>query len=187
MAFEDDIPLVELIHSSFDIETVVASFEEDVDIKNNARTALVLFVPEDLSPEYEGPAFPLHTGEIFRYFRASCAEIGNVEIAVREDEFKEFDYRFDSQIFPTLWISSHIFLPLAVNLLSSYIQKKLSNVLGEVRPVSVKAKVHFPDSCGDVSAFKYEGPASTFEKVAADYLREVGIWLEREQLDEEES
>ena len=82
---------------------------------------------------------------------------------------------------PVLYISSHILVPLAVSLLGAYIYDKFKNRRGPNASVIVKSEIHFTDPCGAQVKFKYEGAASTYEKVSIDHLRELGVWLEGAQ------
>ena len=142
------------------------------------RTASVLIVPTDLGSEYEGPAFPLSTRELFRHLKAGFAEEATVEVAVRDEDFKEFDYRSDSLMLPVIYISSHILVPLVVNLLGAFIYNRFKNRSSG----TVKSEIHFTDPSGAQLSFKYEGSASAYKKVSADHLRELGVWLEGAQL-----
>ena len=181
MKDQNDTQITEVSASTLDIDAIVASFANDVGLNDSVRTASVLIVPTDLGPEYEGPVFPLSTREIFGLLRASFAEKEKVEVAVRDEDFREFDYRSDSLILPIIYVSSYILVPLVVNLLGTYIYERFKNRASS----TVKSEIHFIDPSGAQVFFKYEGSASVYEKVSADHLRELGIWLEGTQLPDE--
>ena len=186
MEDQNNTPLIDISASSLDIDALVASFAGDAELNESVRSASVLIVPTDLGLEYEGPAFPLSTREIFRHLSAGFADKATVEVAARDEEFKEFDYRSDCLIFPVLYISSHILVPLAVNLLGTYIYDKFKHRPGSNASGTVKSEIHFTDPSGAQVTLKYEGSASTYEKVSADHLRELGVWLEGAQLPDDD-
>ena len=177
---------IEIVASSLDIDSILASFPDDTVLDESVRSASVLIVPTDLDSEYEGPAFPLRTREIYRYLRAGLAEKGTVEVAVRDEDFREFEYRSDTLIFPIIFVSSHILLPLVVDLLGTYIYDKLKSRIGSDASGRVKSEIHFTDPSGTQVSFKYDGSASTYEKVTAGHLRELGVWLKGDELPDDE-
>ena len=159
MEDQDNTPRIEISASTLDIDAIVASFADDAGLSESLRSASVLIVPTDLGSEYEGPAFPLSTREVFRHLRAGAAEKATVEVAVRDEEFKEFDYRFDDLMLPVIYISSYILVPLAVNLLGEYIRDRFKNRASG----TVKSEIHYTDPSGAQVSFKYEGSADTYE------------------------
>ena len=182
MEDQNNTRLIEISASSLDIDAIPASFADDAGLSKSLRFSSVFIVPTDLGSEYEGPVFPLSTREILRHLRTGFAEKASVEVAVRDEDYKEFDYRSDSlMILPVLYISSHILVPLAVSLLGAYIYDKFKNRRGANASVIVKSEIHFIDPSGAQVNFKYEGAASTYEKVSIDHLRELGVWLEGAQ------
>ena len=174
MEDQNTTQLAEISPSTLDIDAIVASFADDLALNESVRTASVLIVPTDLGSDYEGPAFPLSTRELYGHLKASFAGEATVEVAVRDEDFREFEYRFDYLILPVIYISSYTLVPLVVNLLGSFIYDRLQNRSSG----SVKSEIHFTDPSGAQVSFNYEGSASTYEKVSADHLRELGVWLE---------
>ena len=67
MENQNSPPLINFSASSLDIEAIVASFADDARLSENLRSASVLIVPTDLGSEYEGPAFPISTRDVFRH------------------------------------------------------------------------------------------------------------------------
>ena len=181
MEDQADTRLIALSASSLDIDAILASFADDAGLSRSLRSASVFIVPTDLGSEYEGPAFPLSTREILRHLRTGFAEKASVEVAVRDEDYKEFDYRSDSLILPVLYISSHILVPPAVSLLGAYIYDRFKNRRGSTASVIVESEIHFTDPSGAQVNFKYAGAASTYEKLSIDHLRELGVWLQGAQ------
>ena len=174
MEEQNSTPLIEISGSTLDIDAIVASFADHAALKESIKSASVLIVPTDLGWEYEGPAFPRSTREIFRYLRAGFGEEMLVEIAVSDEDYKEFEYRSDTLIVPILYIASAVLVPLAVTLLGAYIYDKFKNRNGSG---TVKSEIHYTDPSGAQMHFKYDGPSSTYEKKSAAHLRELGVWL----------
>ena len=183
---ENTTPFIEISASSLNIDAIAASFADDPELNESLRSATVVIVPTDLGLEYEGPAFPSSTRELFQSLRTGFAARATVEVAIRDEDFRAFDYRSDCLILPILYISSHFLVPLAINLVGAYIYDKFKNRLGSNASHTVKSEIHFTDPSGAQVRFKYEGSASTYEKVSADHLRKLGVWLEGVQLPDDD-
>ena len=168
--------------SSLDINGIVASLQDEVELYECVRSASILIVPTDLTPEYDGAAFPLQTREIFKHLKTGCAQKAVVEVAVSDEGYREFDLRFDAITFPTMFVYTHALVPLVINLLSAYISDKFKSRLGTGETVTVMSEIHFIDSSGTQVFYRYDGPASTYEKVAAEQLRAIGVWKEGSEL-----
>lgn len=181
MEHHANVPLIDTSVSALDMETILASFSDDAGLSRSLRSASVLIMPTDLGSEYEGPAFPISTPEIFRLLRAGFDDKASVEVAIRDEDYKEFDYRFDSLILPVLYISKHFLVPLAVSLLGAFIYNKFKNRRRSTASTIVKSEIHFIDSAGAQVNIKYEGPADTYEKTTIDHLRKLGVRLDGEQ------
>ena len=172
---------IALSESSLDLDLIFSSLGDDDELKDRIRTAPVVFIPTDLRPEYEGWALPDSTRDIFRYIRSGLAEVAVVEAAVRDDDYKEFAHLSEQLIIPTLYIASNTLLSLVVNLLGSYIYDKLKNRGGSNSKDTVTSELHFRDRNGTQLSLKYDGPASTYEKVASEHIKELGLWVERNE------
>ena len=92
--------LLEVSASELDIDAVIASFANDVDLSESVRAASVLILPTDLGSEYKGFAFPVSTPFVYRHLKAGVTEEAVVEVAVRDKDYKEFEYLSDSVILP---------------------------------------------------------------------------------------
>ena len=178
MKQHSDSGLIEVSASELDIDAIVASFANEGGLNESVRIASVLVLPTDLGSEYKGPAFPVSTPFVFRHLKAGFAEKATVEVAVRDKDYREFEYLSDSVILPVIYVANHILLPLLVSLLGTFLYSRFESRSSG----TVKSEVHFTDPTGAQVYFKYEGPASSYQKVAADHLRKLGVWLERDQL-----
>ena len=161
----------EVSASSLNIDSIVASFSDDTTLKENMQSATLIIVPTDLGSDFEGPAFPSSTREVLQRLTTGLSGEALVEIAVRENEYREFQYRSDSIIIPTLFIAKEILLPMVVNILGSFISDKLRNWGNSRESTTVKSEVHIAKENGEQIHCKYEGTGSTFVEVTREFLR----------------
>ena len=173
--------------STLAIDTLVASFDSDTSFKQLLSDADVLIVPTDLSPEYSGPVFPVATSTLFRYLRECLNGHGIVEAAIRDDDYREFEYRSDDIILPVLFVAREVLHPLVVSILGSYLRDLLGG-RGSNQPASrVKSEFHFKAKNGVQLSLKYDGPADKYEQLTLQKLSELGLLGEKEtQTDEDE-
>ena len=169
---------VEISLSVIDIEAIIAAISEDQDLRESLSNASIIIVPTDLGSDYEGPAFPLSTREIFRELSVGLADRGTVEATISDDDYRAFDFRSDLLLLPVLFIADNVLLPLGISILGAFIFEKFKNRNRASGTPSVKAEIHFKDSTGRQLSYKYDGPSSTFEEVTERQLRELGVWLE---------
>ena len=170
MLKQSEDPLVEISSSTLAIGNLVASFKEDCELHDSLQEANVLIVPTDLSPEYDGPAFPEGTRDVFNYLQEELGDRAHVEATIRDDDYVEFAYRSEEIILPALHVALAISLPLVINLLSSYLYERLSD--GLWHRGKVRSEIHIKGKDGSQRMLKYHGPADTFERVVIECLRE---------------
>ena len=173
MSSNDEEFSIEVVDSNLDLAGLVAEMALDDDLKERVAGAKILFLPTDLSPENPVFAFPDSTREIFRYFQTQLNDTLAVEAVVADDNYTEFAFLSETITLPLLYVTSITVLPLAINLLGSFIYDKLKT-LGVSNPAdTVEAEIAFPDSNGNVRSLKYRGPAATFEKVVPDFIKQT--------------
>lgn len=173
MSSNDEEFSIEVVESNLDLAGLVAEMALDDELKERVAGAKILFLPTDLNPEDPIFAFPDSTREIFRYFQTQLNDTLAVEAVVADDNYTEFAFLFETIMLPLLYVASVTVLPLAINLLGSFIYDKL-----KTRGVSnsadiVESEIAFPDSNGNVRSLKYRGPAATFEKVVSDFVKQT--------------
>ena len=174
MITQGDNSPVEVSESTLAIDALVASFEGDTEFKHALQTATILIVPSDLGPEHEGPAFPERTRDVFYFMRESLGDRALVEAAVREKDYVEFAFRSDEIILPILYVASSVPMPLAINVLSSYLYDLLRGRRRK-EEARVKSEIHFKSRDGSQLSLKYDGPVNAFEKVTLQYLSDLGL------------
>lgn len=167
----DDHAPIEITDSTLDLEALFAVLENVAGFTAQARDDLILIVPSDLGSRYEGVVFPGGTREFFRYLRGHVGDQAIVEAAVHDDDYQEFQFLSADIILPALYVASNVLLPLAVNLLSDWMSRRLHIGVGQESDKKVKAEVHFNQQ-GRLKNITYEGPASTFESIMLEAIRD---------------
>ena len=178
MKEQNNIAEVVISPSAINIDAIIASISDNDDLRESLSTAATIVLPTDLGSDYEGPAFPLSTREIFRELKIGLGDMGTVEATVSDDDYRAFDFRSDELLLPVLFIADTVLLPLGISILGAYLFDKFKNRSRSSGTPSVKAEVHFTGPTGRQVSYKYEGPSSTFEEVSERHLRELGVWLE---------
>lgn len=188
MSEQHESPTVRISQSSFDLDSLVASFDDDPELKNNLQMADVVILPTDLSPEYEGPAFPISTHGVFQRLRRELGDGATVEAAVSEEDWAEFEYRSETDIIlPALYVAEKVLLPLVIGILASFIHDHLKGRKGQPSDYKVKSKFHFKRTPHDVVLdAEYDGPADTFERVTKEQLRALGIPVDEDRVSDPE-
>lgn len=179
MHWEEETILSESSESDLDIDALLASLGGDEDLRRSVRSASVILVPTDLSPEYDGPAFPESSRDFYKLLKSKLAGDVEVEAAVEDREYREFEYRSEDIIIPTLYLAKHTLLPLAIGLIASFIYDKIGNRRSSNSRDRVKSEIHFKSESGDLIRYQYDGPASTFEQVSMEHIRDLGLWIEK--------
>lgn len=161
---------VEITDSTLDLESIFSVLDDVAGPEIKRQDDLILIVPSDLSGRYEGIAFPGGTREIFRYLRECAGDQATVEAAVRDEDYREFEFLSVDIILPVLFVANSILLPIAVNVLSDWISRRLRTSDKQNNDKTVKSEIHFQEH-GKLKRIIYEGPASTFETVILESLR----------------
>ena len=180
MITDKDIAESEVSKSTLEVDTLVSSFHGDPELEQALQSATVLIVPTDLSPEYKSAAFPESTRDVFCYMRGKLGNRGSVEAATKDEDYVEFAYHSEQVILPILYVAEAVLLPIVFSILGSYLYDRLKG-RQRTNEGKVKSEVHFKNRDGTQLKFKYDGPASTYERVALRYLRELEIHSEEDE------
>ena len=127
-----------------------------------------MVVPTVLDSEGEVEAFPDTTREIYQLLKAKLDEPFAVEAAVRDEDYKEFEYRSEIIILPAIFVATNVLLPIVVGVLSAYIYDRLRNS-GDG---TVESELHFKDNNGKAILLKYKGPAASYEGLVTQLIRD---------------
>jgi len=128
----------------------------------------LILVPELVSlDEREIRCFPEGTGDLADFLRVAAPESLKWEICIDDEEYQEYARHADVQIIAGV-VTTVIIAPLFVNLLAEYIKRRCG--IG-MKNATVKASITVKDEASGKSlAFKYDGPAETFEKTMLEGL-----------------
>ena len=174
MSSDDEKYSIEVVDSNLDLAGLMAEMALDDELKERVAGAKILFLPTDLSPESPVLAFPDSTPEIFRYFQTQLNDTLAMEAVVTDDNYMEFAFLSETITLPLLYVASITVLPLAINLLASFIYDKLRTLSAANSADTVESEIVFPDSNGNMRSLKYRGPAATFEKIVPDFIKQTG-------------
>jgi hypothetical protein len=134
-------------------------------ITDNIRQQLsnkdVLIVPSEGFRDLKFPVFPVKTEEVFNFLKKEFPKDVSVDICIEDKDYKEVALHADLVIISTFIVTS-VALPVLINVLSSYISKKL------FKPESANVRVAITAVKKDGNAFniEYEGPAKEFSSIS---------------------
>ena len=175
MATESDRTSIGASMSTLDIDALIASFESVPQLRDNLQRATVVIVPTDLSPQYEGPAFPESTRDVLHHLQDNLRDHAIVEAAVRDEDYVEFALRFEEVILPVLFLANHVMLPLVVGTLASYTRDYLDRLGGQKPGDKVTSELHVKRCDGTQVFVKYDGPVATYEREVLKCFRDLGL------------
>ena len=112
---------VEITDSTLDLESIFSVLDDVAGPEIKSQDDLVLIVPSDLSGRYDGIAFPGGTREIFRYLLDCAGDEVTVEAAVRDEDYREFQFLSVDIILPALYVAETVLVPMVVGMLSDWI------------------------------------------------------------------
>lgn len=174
MTTKGDDALISVAESTYDLHSLIATFDDDPALRESLERAQVLIIPSDLDGRHPDPAFPIATREFFRALKAGLAESIAVEAAARDDDYREFEYRSVDVILPDLFVTSQVVLPFVLSTIGSWIANLLTNRSRTDSAHRVKQEIHVKLGKQKQVHLKYEGPADAYEKTITEQLRELG-------------
>ena len=187
MSEQHESHISRISQSSLNLDSLLASFDDAPELKRTLQVADVIILPTDLSPEYEGPAFPDTTHEIFQRLRHALGEGAIVEAAVREEDYAEIVHLSETEIIlPTIYVAEKVLLPLAIGLLASFVYDYLRSRRSQRSGGNVKSGLHFKDRNGTCLSHDYDGPADIYERVTMEQFRALGLLADENKVSRSE-
>lgn len=163
-------PIIKISYSALDVRPFLASCEANFEeVGEHFPTNCVIILPSDHG---EFTAFPEGTRELFHYLRDSLQGDATVDVAANDDVYAEIALRSTDILLPVLYIAGNLLLPIAVNLLSSYISKLVWRE-DDKYGGKVRSKIHFVARDGATFTMEYDGPASAFENTVTEILHHL--------------
>ncbi len=172
MSTTDGETIIEVSKSTFDLDSLITSFDGYPDFKAGLQSAEVLIIPSDLSPEYDGPVFPNTTSQVFQSLKTGLEGHAVVDVAIRDEDYVNFEFLSDDVILPVVFVAKEVFLPLIVNLIASYLHPRIANRERQ-SDARVKSEIHVDTDKGVRYHIKYEGPVESFERIALKALEDA--------------
>ncbi len=146
--------------------SVLDSSYIDESLREQLAGADLLFIPDDDAHGSGAITFPVGTREVFQYMRDNIPSPGKVEIAIRDEDYVELAL-YDTTIIITTFVTTRVFLPVVLNLLSRWIEDRLGVRFTKAQ---VKARLIVEEKDGRSFDLQYEGPAKTFTETVRDAL-----------------
>ena len=173
MAADGDRDIIQVSPSNLELDDLIATFNDAPEFQDRLKRAVVLVIPTDLLPQYEGPVFPNLTPQVFRFLREKLQHYGIVEAAILDEDYVEFEYRSEEIILPAIFIAKAILIPMVINLLSSLVYDRFKTRRGDESQPNVSCRLHWTGPNGKIFFIDYNGPASTFEQVVLQGINDV--------------
>jgi hypothetical protein len=168
--FPERIPLVvEVRDSSISRKYLIGRPWVEAALQASLSAADVVFVPWEQFRDIEQPVFPSGTIELFRALQDSDVAPLTSEIAVPDELYSEVALHADIIFLPTLLVSS-VVVPVAVNLISEWLKKRL---LERAKDADVKFEMIVENPDGFAKSVRYEGPVGAFESLINAQLRQA--------------
>lgn len=159
--------------SSVNFDRVFQTFVDDPDFQKQLMQANVIILPRMGVLHYTGPVFEADTRELFRYLRDHSPDNLRVEVAIRDEDYLELVVHADVLELGKILVETFV-APLLVTILGNYISERLKHRGTAESPetTTVRAELILANKDGSSVSFKYDGPATTFEKVLGGEIRE---------------
>ena len=171
MATHGDGSSTQLKESALAIGTLMASFDDDPDLKDSLQSAAIILVPTDLKPKHDVTAFPETTLEVFQLLQQGLNGQSTVEVAITDEDYREFQYRSESIILPVVFVLKEMVSSLAISIMASYVRDRIK-VNRYSDDVKVDSELHVRRENGTQIHLTYEGPAATYERVMLQLLND---------------
>lgn len=131
---------------------------------DNLKNANILLIPFENFREGYKILFSETTKEFFNYLKEAGDENIKPDVVCLDEDFKEIELH-NADIIITSMLISNMVLPFLINLLSSFVYNKLTNIAQEPRSANVKFELYINNSSkSSTTKVKYNGPASEIER-----------------------
>lgn len=149
--------------SSLNINTIAEQFTNP-DFKKQILNSNIILLPYIGFMDYEQLLFTDLTRELYRYLKTQQSDSIIVEVAYEGDQPNELIQHADFLDLGKIFIFSFI-APIALSLLSNFIYDKINNSSKCLDNSIVRCEIIVNKQEDNSKVFKYDGPASSFEKL----------------------
>lgn len=139
------------------------------ELRASLSEATVIFAPWEGFRDIPRPVVPVGTGELYQALRDLENPAVRAEIALPDEQYSEVALHADVVFLPTVILSA-VIAPVAVNLISDWLKKRL---LERSNDADVKFEMIIEDGDGRTRSIRYEGPVKSFESLLDAQLRQT--------------
>lgn len=140
------------------------------ELRVQLRKSDILLIPVEGFHDLTYPVFPVKTEELINYLRKNSPEDLHVDICIEDKDYKEVALHSDLVILSSFIVSS-VALPILINLVSTYLSKKLL----KPEKTNIKVSITVVNKDRKSKNLMYEGSVGNF-KEAANKAKE--LWEE---------
>jgi len=163
MQHESNENRLTITDSSITFDTVLEKPYAPVDVLDELKEANLLIIPNENSGRSNDPVFPETTLDFYEYLKDNAPEVIKPEILASDDDFKILELHSAVLIVASFIVTS-VMLPIAVNLVSSYIYDKAKKYHRNNEDLNAEVNIIAEKKKGKKSIkISYKGPASGVE------------------------
>ena len=138
------------------------------ELRRELKNATLLIVPAEGVRERSDLNFPNGTEGLLTYLKDNARDGVVPDICIEDKDFKALALH-DATIIVGTFVVTAIVAPIAVNLISKYLEREIG--LDKAEETKVKFKMTVVESDGTSKKLSYDGPAKTFEKTIGERLK----------------
>jgi hypothetical protein len=131
--------------------------------RERLASADALILPLQDILDYEGPVFPAVTRELYEFLRTAANGQVDVEVATEDDEIEELVLHGDLIVLGILLVKAAA-ANITFGLLTNFLYDRIKKKSGDAESTTVRCELVIEED-GVSRSLKYDGPASTFEKL----------------------
>ncbi|MDY0278421.1 MAG: hypothetical protein RBQ97_10105 [Acholeplasma sp.] len=150
-------------------KSIIDTFSEHPDFQNKLSSTNALIIPSSIF-DNQDTYFPQGTIDFYQYLHSNSPPELNIDIAVLDEKYAEFP-KYNETIEIATIIVKYVCLPIVLPIISRYIYDKYLSKNNEEKH-EIKSEILITKNDTTV-AYKYCGPAKTYEKLMLDYLKNV--------------
>jgi hypothetical protein len=139
----------------------------DPELRGRFEAADILLLPIEHELDYESPVFPTLTRDLYAFLINSKEQV-HVEVATENDELQELVLYGDLIVLGLILIRDTAFT-VALGLLTNFIYDMVKRKRGEPDSTTVRCELVIQEN-GQSRSLRYDGPASTFEKLLRTHV-----------------
>lgn len=147
---------------------VAETTSADPVFRKRLASADALILPLQDIPDYEGPVFPAVTRELYEFLRTAAGGQLDVEVATEDEEIEELVLHGDLIVLGIFLVKA-VAANITLGLLTNFIYDKIKKKSGDPESTTVRCEMVVEED-GVSRSLKYDGPASTFEKLLGSGL-----------------